>query len=361
MRMVAPIKENVRFIDLFCGIGGFRFAMEGSASKYGVEAECVLSSDIDTDCQTAYEANFGEKPLGDIHGIDAVSIPNHDILLAGFPCQPFSIIGHRKGFEDARGTLFFEIARILETKKPQAFVLENVKLLAGHNGGKTLARIMEVLRDLGYQADYRIFNALNFGLPQKRERIFIVGFKTACAFEWPKGDIPMTPLKKILESRVPKQFYASEYIQERRQSKCSDTFKEPTIWHENKAGHISVYPYSCALRAGASYNYLLVNGERRLTSREMLRLQGFPDTFNIVCNYGQTRKQAGNSLPVPVAQAVLQQVFLACGWTANGKSSVLEPEKQSFDKQMILFEKGKRYATKPQIKKCRKIQTAVSA
>lgn len=338
--------DKVRYIDLFCGIGGFRFAVEGSASKNGIEAECVLSSDIDLNCQAAYEANFGEKPLGDIHQIDASSIPDFDLLLAGFPCQPFSIIGHRKGFEDARGTLFFEIARILESKKPKAFVLENVKLLAGHNGGKTLSRIMEVLHDLGYQADWRIFNALNFGLPQKRERIFIVGFKVPCTFEWPKGDIPMTPLKKILEKSVPKQFYVSDYIRVRRKTQCSDIFVEPTIWHENKAGHISVYPYSCALRAGASYNYLLVNGERRLTPREMLRLQGFPDSFKIICNYGQTRKQAGNSLPIPVAQAVLHQVFLACGWTINGKSHTLYPEKQSFDKQMILFEKGKHYATK---------------
>jgi len=115
--------KTIRFIDLFCGIGGFRYAIEGVAKKLRVKTECVLSSDIDPGCQKAYEANFGEMPAGDIHSIEASSIPDHDILLAGFPCQPFSIIGHRKGFEDARGTLFFEIARILEAKKPQAFVL----------------------------------------------------------------------------------------------------------------------------------------------------------------------------------------------------------------------------------------------
>ena len=262
--MITNTKKTVRFIDLFCGIGGFRYAIEGVAEKIGIHAECVLSSDIDTDCQKAYAANFGEPPAGDIHAVDADSIPDHDILLAGFPCQPFSIIGHRKGFEDARGTLFFEIARILEAKKPQAFVLENVKLLAGHNGGKTLARIMVVLRGLGYQADRRIFNALDFGLPQKRERVFIVGFRPPSAFEWPKGEIPMKPLSDLLEKRVPKEYYASDYIRERRLAHHQPT-KKPTIWHENKAGHISAYPYSCALRAGASYNYLLVNGERRLT------------------------------------------------------------------------------------------------
>ncbi len=358
--MISTTKQTVRFIDLFCGIGGFRYAIEGVAEKIGVSAECVLSSDIDPDCQKAYAANFGEVPAGDIHAIDADSIPDHDILLAGFPCQPFSIIGHRKGFEDARGTLFFEIARILEAKKPQAFVLENVKLLAGHNGGKTLARILEVLRSLGYQADRKIFNALDFGLPQKRERVFIVGFRKPSAFEWPKGGIPMKPLRELLEKKVPKEYFASDYIRKRRLAEHPPT-KEPTIWHENKAGHISAYPYSCALRAGASYNYLLVNGERRLTPREMLRLQGFPDTFRIVCNYSQTRKQAGNSLPVPVAEAVLLNVFLSCGWSNGHRPDFVYPSKQSFDGQMVLLEKGPRYGKKTKTKNGRKVPASISA
>ncbi len=314
--MYTEAQKTIRFIDLFCGIGGFRCAIESVAKSTGTIAECALSSDIDVDCQKAYEANFGERPTGDIHQIAAASIPDHDILLAGFPCQPFSIIGNRKGFEDARGTLFFEIARILEAKKPQAFVLENVKLLAGHNQGQTLSRIMEVLRNLGYHTTHRVCNALDFGLPQKRERLFIVGVTPPCDFEWPHGGIPMTPLRDILEKRVPLKFHASDYIRNRRLAQHQPT-KEPTIWHENKAGHISAYPYSCALRAGASYNYLLVNGERRLTPREMLRLQGFPDSFKIVCNYGKTRKQAGNSLPVPVAAAVLRQVFATCAWSVR--------------------------------------------
>jgi DNA (cytosine-5)-methyltransferase 1 len=354
------MKNSIRFIDLFCGIGGFRFAIEEVARNCGTTAECVLSSDIDVDCQTAYAANFGEPPLGDIHAIDAQAIPDHDILLAGFPCQPFSIIGHRKGFEDARGTLFFEIARILEAKKPRAFVLENVKLLAGHNGGKTLARILEVLCGLGYKTDFKIFNALNFGLPQKRERIFIVGFREPCSFEWPKGNVPMKPLCDLLEPSVPKEFYASEHIRNRRFAEHAPT-SEMTIWHENKAGHISVYPFSCALRAGASYNYLLVNGERRLTPREMLRLQGFPDSFRIVCNYSQTRKQAGNSLPVPVAAAVLRKVFQACGWHQVIYPDFARSEKQAFDGQLMLLEKEGRYGTKPKTKNGRKIQSAVSA
>ncbi len=313
----------VRFIDLFCGIGGFRYAAERVAAEIRVRSNCVFSSDIDPACQKAYAANFGESPSGDITAIDAASIPDHDLLLAGFPCQPFSVIGRRKGFEDARGTLFFEIARILEAKRPRAFVLENVKLLAGHNRGKTLARILETLRNLGYQTSYRILNALHFGLPQKRERIFIIGFAKPCMFDWPKGGAPMKRLCEILEKNVSKEFYASDYIRKRRLAARPRT-KEPTIWHENKAGHISAHPYSCALRSGASYNYLLVNGERRLTSREMLRLQGFPDSFQIVCSYAQTRKQAGNSLPVPVAEAILRSVFLSCGWSGAAAREAAE-------------------------------------
>jgi len=306
-------KPKIRFIDLFCGIGGFRVAAEGAAKLMGAKPECMLSSDIDGPCGEAYEANFGERPFGDIAQLNTKKIPSHDLLLAGFPCQPFSIIGHQKGFEDTRGTLFFEIARILEAKRPKAFVLENVKMLKGHDKGNTLKRIMKALRDLGYTCDYKVLNALDFGLPQKRERIFIVGYRKRCSFTWPEGNITMAPLSSILESTVPEKFYASDYIRANRLAKHPPT-DELTIWHENKAGHISAYPYSCALRAGASYNYLLVNGERRLTPREMLRLQGFPESFKIACNYSQTRKQAGNSLPVPVAQSVLFQLFVAQGW-----------------------------------------------
>jgi DNA (cytosine-5)-methyltransferase 1 len=148
-------------------------------------------------------------------------------------------------------------------------------------------------------------------MPQKRERVFIVGFKAESvfkSFKWTSKKIKMKPLDEILEKEIPKEFFASDYIKNKR-LKHGKKAEHSTIWHENKAGHISVYPYSCALRAGASYNYLLVNGERRLTGREMLRLQGIPESFKIVCNYSQTRKQAGNGLPVPVAKAVLDQVF----------------------------------------------------
>ena len=313
-----PGHTAIRYIDLFCGIGGFRYAMMDAAKRRGLTATCALSSDIDKRCQKAYAANFGETPLGDITAINGDDAPDHDLLLAGFPCQPFSILGHRKGFEDTRGTLFFEIARILQAKKPAAFALENVKLLVGHNRGRTIARIMETLAELGYHAEFRVLNALHFGLPQKRERVFIVGFREKRAFAWPEGKVEMTPLSRILEKNAPKEYYASEHIRRRRLYRHEPT-DEPTIWHENKSGHVSAHPYSCALRAGASHNYLLVNGERRLTPREMLRLQGFPDSFRIVGSYFQTRKQAGNSLPAPVAAAVLERVMAACGWGRDSK------------------------------------------
>lgn len=296
---------KIRYIDLFCGIGGFRIAASQVFEKYNVQSECLFSSDIDPFAREAYFANFNDYPAGDITQIAENNIPDHDLLFAGFPCQPFSIIGQGKGFEDTRGTLFFDIARILEAKKPKAFVLENVKQLVGHNKGKTIEKILGVLRDLGYTVHHKVLNALDYGLPQKRERVFFVGFYKPISFHWPAKHPHYIPLSDILEENVSEKFYASEQIRQKRWAKHTPKVT-PSIWHENKAGNISSYPYSCALRAEASYNYLLVNGERRLTPREMLRLQGFPDTYKIVVPDSQTRKQAGNTVAVNVVASVLE-------------------------------------------------------
>ena len=338
-------KSVIRFIDLFCGIGGFRFAAEPALAKFGLQSECLFSSDIDPNCQKAYEANFGEPPIGDITKVNSDKVPAHDLLLAGFPCQPFSIIGKRRGFEDTRGTLFFDIARILETKKPAAFVLENVKLLAGHNGGRTLVRILETLRELEYNVEYRILNALNYGLPQKRERIWIIGHRIEGGkIHWPVGGVKMKPLSAVLERNVPAKFLASDHIREKRHAMMKPG-ASPTIWHENKAGHVSAHPYSCALRAGASYNYLLVDGLRRLTPREMLRLQGFPEQFRITCTDSQTRKQAGNSLPVNVAEAVITGLLSGLGW---GQIPTRYPkEEEDTGIQLSLMEKKGAYNDQP--------------
>ena len=266
--------KPIRFIDLFCGIGGFRYASQYAFDKLGLEGQCVFSSDIDKYAQESYEANFGERPSGDITKIEASEIPDFDILFGGFPCQAFSICGLQKGFADnTRGTLFFDIARIIKEKQPQAFVLENVKNLASHDGGKTLKTILEVLRDeLGYHVDYHLLNALDFGLPQKRERIIIIGSKKPFVMDWNFEIEKKKTLEDILEKEVDKKHFASPEIVAKRKAMHTASVS-PSIWHENKSGNISSYPYSCALRAGASYNYLLVDGERRLTPREMLRLQ----------------------------------------------------------------------------------------
>jgi DNA (cytosine-5)-methyltransferase 1 len=304
--------KKVRYIDLFCGIGGFHYAIDMAATRLSLESECVFASDIDDQARQAYSENFGMYPEGDITKFSEREIPDHDILLAGFPCQAFSIIGDRKGFDDTRGTLFFDIARILQEKRPSGFVLENVKQLKGHDNGRTLDVILETLKRIGYDVQYKILNALDFGLPQKRERIFIVGWLNSLNFDWEFEKKKMTELKKILEKKVDNYYFASKVIKERRAMSVKEEqiqHKRPTIWHENKSGNISAYEYSCALRAGASYNYLLVNGERRLTEREMLRLQGFPDDFKVIHNYSTVRRFAGNSLPVPVAHEVIYRLL----------------------------------------------------
>ena len=302
------IQPQGRFIDLFCGIGGFH------AATVSFGYECVFASDIDAECRKAYSHNYGLVPRGDIHAIvDKSTIPDHELLCAGFPCQPFSIIGHRKGFDDIRGTLFFQIVEVLKAKRPPTFLLENVKQLVGHDGGRTLRQIMNVLDDIGYHAAYKVLNALDFGIPQKRERVLIVGFSVEDAFhrfKWPSGGFPMRPLSDILEDDPDPKHFASKRIRASRKERHKSRYK-PGIWHENKSGNITSYPYSCALRAGASHNYLLVDGERRLTAREMLRLQGFPDSFDIVCSESQTRKQVGNSVPVPMVAVAIKEILNA--------------------------------------------------
>ena len=318
--------EKIKFIDLFCGIGGFRVAMDQACIENDLIPECVFSSDIDNYCQDSYEANFGHRPAGDITKIDEKDIPDHDVLFAGFPCQPFSIIGQMHGFNDIRGTLFFDIARIIKHKKPKAFILENVKQLVGHDGGKTLKTIIKTLeKDLGYNVQFAVLNALDYGLPQKRERVIIVGHREPILFSYPSPIRPFKPLSEILEKKVDEKHNASDYIAQKRKDKHKSAYKL-SIWHENKAGNICSYPYSCALRAGASYNYLLVNGERRLTPREMFRLQGFPDSYKIVVADGQARKQAGNAVPVNIVKAVILKLLPFVATTMDMTSALREYE-----------------------------------
>ena len=307
LRQTIGIPQMARFIDLFAGIGGIRIPFD----ELGYQ--CVFSSEWDKAACDTYEANFGERPQGDITEIPAEAIPAHDLLLAGFPCQAFSIMGKMQGFADTRGTMFFEIERILSYHKPSVILLENVKQLTTHDKGKTFKIILSRLKGLGYLVKWEVLNALDFGLPQKRERVIIVGFRNERDFSMFNFDfIPQEyNLADILEKDedVDKSLFASERIvQKRLESTKGKQIFYPSVWHENKAGNISVLDYACALRTGASYNYLLVNGCRRPSSRELLRLQGFPDSYKIVVSHQEIRRQTGNSVAVPMIRAIAQKI-----------------------------------------------------
>lgn len=301
--------NNFSFIDLFAGIGGIRLGFECAGGH------CVFSSEFDENACKTYEANFGEHPSGDITKIDAKDIPDFDILLGGFPCQAFSIIGKKEGFENETcGTLFFEIERILKEKMPKAFMLENVRNLTAHDKGNTFKVIRTHLEALGYTVYAKVLNALDYGVPQKRERIIIVGFKDNILFSFP-DPVPVherKTLKDILETDVDEKYYVKDRIRESRLMRLKDpNYPKPYISHENMAGSITPHPYSSCLRAGASANYILINDERRPTEREMLRIQGFPDDFKIVVSYGHIKHQTGNSVAVPVIKAVANQMINA--------------------------------------------------
>ncbi len=299
--------EPIRFIDLFAGIGGIRLPFD----ELGYE--CVFSSEWDKAAATTYHANFGEWPAGDITKIDTADIPAHDLLLGGFPCQAFSIMGKMKGFDDIRGTMFFEIARIIQYHQPRAIMLENVRQLTTHNKGRTFTTILKTLDELGYHVKWQVLNALDFGLPQRRERVIIVGFRDNGLIE--QFDFRFKKqkynLSEILEpdNQVDASLFASQQIVEKRKERTEGKkIFYPSVWHENKAGNISILDHSCALRTGASYNYLLINGIRRPSSRELLRFQGFPDTYKIVVSHSEIRKQTGNSVPVPMIRCIANKI-----------------------------------------------------
>lgn len=298
-----------RFIDLFAGIGGIRLAFES------VGGVCVFSSEWDENACKTYRANFGEQPFGDITKISATDIPDFDILLAGFPCQPFSIAGKKAGFKhETQGTLFFDVERILKEKKPKAFLLENVKNLIAHDDGNTFKTIISHLKKLGYTVYYKVLNALDYGVPQKRERIIICGFIDKVKFEFPQpiDEQNRKSLSDILVTDVDKKYYVKTTIRDSRLQRLKDkNYPKPYISHENMAGAITPHPYCSALRAGASANYILINDERRPTERELLRIQGFPDSYKIVVNYGQIKHQTGNSVAVPMIEAVAKQMMIA--------------------------------------------------
>ena len=297
------------FMDLFAGIGGFRLAMQAVGGK------CIFSSEFNEPAQKTYFANYGDMPFGDITLEETKRyIPeNFDVLCAGFPCQAFSIIGKQKGFADTRGTMFFEIQKILQRHRPKAIFMENVKQLVTHDKGKTFKVILGILADLGYYVKWKVLNALDFGVPQKRERVIIVGFldkkKTDLfSFDFEKKPYSLSDILQRDDEVDESLFVSDRILQKRKDSTKDKNVFYPSIWHENKAGNISVLDYACALRTGASYNYLLVNGYRRPSSRELLRLQGFPEDFRIVVSHQEIRRQTGNSVAVPMMTEVAKRI-----------------------------------------------------
>lgn len=326
-----PSQKHTKFtfIDLFAGIGGMRIAFQNLGGK------CVFSSEIDEKAQKTYAINFGEVPDGDITKIDENEIPNHDILVGGFPCQAFSIAGKRGGFKDTRGTLFFDVARIIKAKQPKAFFLENVKGLTNHRGGKTLATILNVLRnDLGYIVpEPQIINAKNFGVPQNRERIFIVGFRSDLGikeedFSYPDPTDTTKTIRDIMEKEpVSVKYYLStQYIE------CLEKHKERNEAKGNGFGYeikdldgISNTIVTGGM--GRERNLIIdtrlkdftpvthIKGEvnrkgiRRMTPREWARLQGFPDNFKIEVADVSAYKQFGNSVAIPAIQAAAKNLI----------------------------------------------------
>ena len=297
--------DGLTAVDLFSGIGGFHIA----AVQNGITVK--FASEIDAAAAHCYKTNLGLVPHGDILRCRD-DIPSHDILMAGFPCQPFSIMGKGDGLDDSRGGLVFEVLEVANCLRPSAVVLENVKRFATHARGETMRGVIEKFELCGYDVTYRILNALNFGVPQQRERTFIVALeKGAKPMVWPESRRRPPSLRRFLEKgRVHSRYYVSKEIRADRQ-RDHQSKHSLAIWHENRAGLVNSLLYCCALRAESSHNYLLVNGRRRLTEREMLRLQGFPDSYLPTAKYGQTKRQIGNAVPVPVAAAVLAGVVEA--------------------------------------------------
>lgn len=308
------------FIDLFAGIGGFRWALERS-----LHGRCVFASEWDKFAQTTYEANFGHRPHGDITKIDPRDIPLHDILTAGFPCQPFSIagvskanaLGRKHGFEHAtQGTLFFNVAKIIEKRKPRAFILENVKNLKSHDKGNTFNVITEALRELGYHFDSRVVDARSW-VPQHRERIFIVGFREESEFkrfEWPTPPEGSPEFRSILEEVVAPKYTLTDGLWKYLQDYAA---KHKAAG--NGFGFGLTNPKGVSRTLSARYykdgSEVLVRqarkNPRRLTPRECARLMGYPEEMKIVCSDTRAYKQFGNSVVVPVVTAICKEVVAA--------------------------------------------------
>ena len=303
------------FIDLFCGIGGFRLALEA------VGAKCVFSCDKDRQARKTYQANFGEEPEGDITTIAADSIPDFNILCGGFPCQPFSIAGKQIGFKDTRGTLFFEIARIIKAKQPEVVFLENVPNLARHDNGNTLRVILDTLDGLGYNVHYQVLNAAYYGVPQIRKRIYFVCFRKDLQvdFSFPKPTFEDVAVEDYLEENVDEKYYLDinsiTFYKPDTDVRQLDTYRMGYIGSISQGrrvygvkGCAPTFVVSARGPAGSTEAYYINGRVRRLTPYESKRIMGFPDDFVFPVREERIYQQLGNSVAVPVVRMIAEKI-----------------------------------------------------
>lgn len=328
--MTKPLKQNsfnfnevknqnakYKVIDLFAGVGGIRLGFE---KAFKDKVSFVFSSEIDVHAQKTYNANFGEIPHGDITQIEAENIPEHDIILAGFPCQAFSVAGLKKGFEDTRGTLFFDVARIAKHHKPKLIFLENVKGFKNHDKGNTFKVVKKTLEDLGYQVFADVLNAKHFGVPQNRERIYIVAFlkeamnnKIDLDFEKIKQTKKISKVGDILEKTIEPKYTISDRIWAGHQRRKLEHKAKGNGFGYSIFNEQSEYTSTISARYYKDGSEILIEQKnknpRKLTPREAGRLQGFPDSFKIPVSDTQAYKQFGNSVAVPVIEELAKNIL----------------------------------------------------
>ena len=309
---------NYRFIDLFAGIGGMRLAFESTG------ATCVFSSEWDKYAQKTYEANFGEIPNGDITKIKASEIPKFDILLAGFPCQPFSSIGKREGFEHkTQGTLFYDVARIIDHHKPRAFLLENVSGLLTHDKGKTFKTIISTLPELGYEIEYRILDASDYGVPQKRERIYIVGFKKSkvrsADFHFPRPRNKKIGIGKFVENGR-SDLSITKHLQKVYIYKIPDGRPEVITPKSDFPVKTLVASYHKIQRLTGTFVADGPTGLRLLSENECKAVMGYPKSFKVPVSRTQMYRQFGNSVAVPVVKAIAKAMIIHLEINSKGSN-----------------------------------------
>lgn len=304
-------KGDFKTIDLFAGIGGIRIGFEEAG------CESVFSSEWDQPAQKTYQANFDEIPYGDITKIEPSDIPSFDVLLAGFPCQPFSQAGKKLGLGDTRGTLFFDIAKIVEHHRPRVVFLENVKRFKSHDNGRTFETIKTILEDLGYEVYAKVLNAKDFGVPQNRERIYIVGFLGKTTFNFPEPLGKEVKLGDILDKKVDPKYTISDKLWAGHQRRKKEHAEKGNGFGYSMFNENSPYTSTISARYYKDGSEILIEQKgknpRKLTPREAARLQGFPDSFIIPVGDSQAYKQFGNSVAVPVIKAVAKEVIKALG------------------------------------------------